>query len=483
MSGNFGRVTNYLKRNGIRKTVQLAHERTQAHYYSDYTYEKPNRKILREQCAHSVLDEGEKKLAVKPYISIIVPAYDTNVSYMRELLESVSAQTYPYWQLVIADASASDVVEEVVKHFVKEQNTCTADLLEAVYATGKSSTDIKKVKEAFEIGTKVKYVRLQENKGISGNSNQALEYVSGEYLALLDHDDILAPDALYEMVKKLNEAGQDEEIQMIYTDEDKCDESGKKFYEPNLKPDFNLDYLLSNNYICHFLMIKTELVKSLGFRPQYDGAQDYDLILRCVNRIGEKKIGHVNKVLYHWRCHAGSTSENPASKMYAYEAGRKAVEDFLKVREIPADVVHTEHVGFYRVVYKTDLFEARPEIGVLGGNVVDGRKRILSGIFCKDGTCLLEGKPSYFSGPCNRASVSQQVYAVDARTMTLREELIPLFEEYIGIPYQEDVSKRSRAYCRQMCEESWRERSIALCQEISKRSYKILWDPALQVKC
>ena len=483
MSVNLGRVANYLKRNGIKKTAQLAYERSHANYDSNYVFEQTNQKVLRYQCAHSVLDEGTRKFDKKPIVSIVVPAYETNVEYMRELLESVGAQTYPYWQLVIADASDSDIVEGVVKHFMAEGNTVISKLLEAVFATGKTSTDIKRIREAFDITSKIKYIRLQKNKGISSNTNQAMEYVTGDYLALLDHDDLLSPDALYEMVNKLNRVEPGQELLMIYSDEDKCDESGKLFYEPNLKPDFDLDYLLSNNYICHFLMMKAELMKSLGFRPQYDGAQDFDLILRAVGRIGNEKIGHVKKVLYHWRCHTGSTAENPASKMYAYEAGRRAVQDFLENKDIKATVKHTEHVGFYRVKYETDLFQARPEIGVLGGSVVDRKNRIVAGNYCKDGNCLMEGKPSYFSGPCNRASVMQQACGVDARTMTLRPELISLFEEYIGVFYEPDMKKRDKNYCTQLSEEEWKKRSLALCREVAKRSYKILWDPAIQIVC
>ena len=143
---------------------------------------------------------------------------------------------------------------------------------------------------------------------------------------LLDHDDLLAPNALYEIALALEK---DPELDAVYTDEDKVTTDLSEHFQPHLKPDFNLDLLRSNNYICHFLLPGQSVIrKAGGFRQEFDGAQDHDFIFRCVEEAG--KIGHVPEILYHWRTHKASTADNPASKMYAFEAGRRAIEAHLK---------------------------------------------------------------------------------------------------------------------------------------------------------
>ena len=151
---------------------------------------------------------------------------------------------------------------------------------------------------------------LPANGGISGNTNAALQMAEGEFVCLLDHDDLLAPDALYELAAVLRK---DPALDAVYSDEDKVDFEGKQHFQPHFKPDFNLDLLRSNNYICHLFCVRTVLArKTGGFRRAYDGAQDYDFILRCTELAG--KIGHVSRILYHWRCLPASTAANPDSK-------------------------------------------------------------------------------------------------------------------------------------------------------------------------
>ncbi len=165
----------------------------------------------------------------------------------------------------------------------------------------------------------------------------------------MDHDDLLAPDALYEMALLIN---QDKEIEAIYTDEDQVEE-GKKglvHQKPHFKPDFSPDLLRSNNYITHFFCVKGDIVDRVGgFRKEFDGAQDYDFILRCTEEA--KKVGHIPKVLYHWRIHSSSTADNPLSKAYAYEAGKRALEGHLSRMGEQAKVAQLQHFGFYRVKY------------------------------------------------------------------------------------------------------------------------------------
>ena len=179
----------------------------------------------------------------------------------------------------------------------------------------------------------------------------------------MDHDDLLAPDALFEMVKMIRQGFHDEDglaatvyredgndYEMLYTDEDKVDMDGKTHFQPHLKPDFNIDLLRSNNYITHFLAVKRSLLDRVGgIRSDFDGAQDYDFILRCAEQAGA--IGHIPRILYHWRCHKESTSENPFSKQYAVDAGKRAIGEHLKRLGVDAVVTPTKDMGFYEVEY------------------------------------------------------------------------------------------------------------------------------------
>ena len=166
--------------------------------------------------------------------------------------------------------------------------------------------------------------------GIAGNTNEALALATGSYTALLDHDDFLSPNALFEFVKAINENG---DADCIYSDEDKVDQEGKLHYFPHFKSDYNPDLLHTNNYICHFFAVKTSIIKKVGgFRPNFDGAQDFDLVLRCIDE--SKSVVHVPKILYSWRCHKGSTSANTDSKSYAFEAGSVHCRNIMIVMEL-----------------------------------------------------------------------------------------------------------------------------------------------------
>ena len=169
----------------------------------------------------------------------------------------------------------------------------------------------------------------------------------GEFLGLLDHDDLLAPNALYEIVQALQEHPQ---ADAFYTDEDKVTTELDEHFQPHLKPDFNLDLLRSNNYICHFFVARRSIVEKVGgFRKEFDGAQDYDFIFRCTEN--SREVVHIPEILYHWRTHKASTADNPASKMYAFEAGKRAIEAHLERNGVKGVVSHTPDLGFYRVQY------------------------------------------------------------------------------------------------------------------------------------
>ena len=261
--------------------------------------------------------QKNEKWKRKPLISIVVPVYNTPQVFLRQMIESVQNQSYSEWELCIGNASPEN-------------------------------KEMKKILEEYKNDTRIKEVEIPENKGISQNTNRAMEIASGEWIGLLDHDDLLAPNALYEIAKAVNEHP---DAEVIYTDEDKVTTDLKEHFQPHLKPDFNLDLLRSNNYICHFFVASRDLIKRVGgFRPEFNGAQDYDLILRCTEQA--KQIVHIPKILYHWRVHKASTADNPASKMYAFDAGKRAIEEHLVRCRTKGTVQHTKDLGFYRVKYE-----------------------------------------------------------------------------------------------------------------------------------
>ena len=404
---NLKKTLYYLQRNGLRETWISVRERLAE---TDRYFFVP--------CSEEELEKQSGKKWEKPItFSIVVPLYRTPETYLIKMITSVMQQSYPHWELILADATEDHSVEETLK----KQGFLTAD-------------------------SRLRYVRLKENAGIAANTNQALSYVRGEYTGLLDHDDVLTPDALYEMVDAIIKAcDKGVNVAFAYSDEDKCDGEETRYYEPNYKEEFNYDLILSNNYICHFLVMESKLLKSLQFRPEYDGAQDYDLVLRCVAEVlaeggqaAEKRILHIPKVLYHWRCHEASTAANPQSKKYAYDAGMRALQDHADRRQIPATATETRHVGFYRLKYK-EVLEARPDVAAVGGRVLSGKRhgKIIGGRMKADGTVFYEGLPMGFGGYLHRAELSQDAEALDLRCLRIRPEYRELFEKTVGVPYTE----------------------------------------------
>ena len=423
----------YFKRNGIKKTLGAVSERLCSPYYKNYFYNKPEEKELERQ-------RKEKRKSC--LFSILVPAYETKEEYLRQLIDSVQSQTYPFWQLIIADAGKSDGVKKVCNSYKEDRIT---------------------------------YVKLEKNLGISGNTNSALEYVQGDYVGLLDHDDFLTPDALYEMEKAIKE-GKDrgKEYTFIYSDEDKCDETGQNFYEPHFKTDFNLDLLLTNNYVCHFLVMKSEEIQKLKLRPTYDGAQDFDLVLRAVGNLMEEKkvpeemICHIPKVLYHWRCHNDSTAVNPESKKYAYEAGKKALEDFCKERGWQTEVVSLPHVGFYKIIYQGDIFSQREDIAAVGGKEIL-RGRIINSIFDKEGHSIYQGLRESYSGYFHRAALTQNAEALDITKWKISPKVLEKYETFFKTDASIDCITQE-------------ERRKKVCDFLKKEGYRLYWDPDWRIR-
>lgn len=279
-------------------------------YEEWYKNHKPTMEELQRQ--------REAKFDYEPMISILVPVYNTPEEFLKQMIQSVRKQTYDNWELCIANANpANETVAEILRI---------------------SSTKDERIK--------VKAV--PENEGIAQNTNAALAIATGDYIGLLDHDDLLTPDALYEVVKAINE---NDRPQVLYSDEDKVTMDLSEHFQPHMKPDYNEDLLRSNNYITHFFVADRMLVEEVGGEDgEYNGAQDYDLILKCTERA--KGIAHIPRILYHWRVHKASTADNPASKMYAFDAGKRAIEDHLKRCGEIGKVSHEKDLGFYRVKYQ-----------------------------------------------------------------------------------------------------------------------------------
>lgn len=445
---NLKKTLRYLRKNGLRRAYYAMKERVQTERLENYTYVPVKEADLQRQ-----MEEGKK---FHTRFSILVPAFETREEYLRAMLDSVLAQTYGNFELILADASESNQVEQVVRSYADRR---------------------------------IMYRRLKMNAGISANTNQALMYATGDYAGLLDHDDVLTPDALYEMAACIEAYEKKEiELQLLYSDEDKCDNVQLRYFELNRKPEFNLDLIMSNNYICHFLVMKRQFMQELGFRSVCDGAQDYDLVLRAVNvMLGKDKrrtsrielpIAHIDKVLYHWRCHEQSTAENPASKQYAYDAGKRALEDFLRARGFKGMVVHLRHLGFYRVEYQPDLLSNRPDTAVVGGKLIDKKNKIAGGIYNAQGEPLYEGLHKEFSGYMHRAVLQQEAEMIDIRCMKVSRPAEAVLEELIGLPYLQHPGT-GRFDWRDCLNDDvdYLDLSKRFCERIRALGYRIVWDP------
>ena len=312
---------NYGLKNTIKKVCQKLSGQRDYGNYEDFLkkYGVKEEELARQR--QEVFENG-------PCFSIAVPLYQTKEKYLREMIESVQAQTYTNWELCLADGSGREHrLQPVVGEYIAKDK-------------------------------RIKYCLLDSNEGIAGNTNEALKMADGDFVVLTDHDDLLSPEALYQCAKAVQKEPQTD---VIYSDEDKVDMSGKKFFEPHFKSDYNIDLLCTMNYICHLFVVRKDVMERAGlFESCYDGAQDHDFILRCTEKA--EHIVHIPKVLYHWRCHAQSTSENPESKLYAFENGCKAVKAHYDRIGIPAEVEQGPFYGMYRTHY---LWKEQPLVSIL----------------------------------------------------------------------------------------------------------------------
>lgn len=313
------------------------HWRELALEYYDATFE-------RQTARHSYTDWLDKRhrlsaehvqkviarLSRKPVISILVPVYNPRIEWLRECLDSVLEQLYPHWQLCIADDASTDPeVRQVLAEYAQQDS-------------------------------RIQVVYRQQNGHICAASNSALELVEGDFVALLDHDDRLSSYALFHVAEALHrhpDAG------LLYSDEDKLDESGKRF-DPHFKPQWNPDLLLAQNYISHLGVYRTQLVREVGgFREGFEGSQDHDLVLRVSGRLAPEHIVHIPHVLYHWRASEGSTALGSSEKSYTTQAGLAAVQDHLSLRVPDAQVTVGHYPNTYRV--RWPLPEPPPLVSLL----------------------------------------------------------------------------------------------------------------------
>jgi glycosyltransferase involved in cell wall biosynthesis len=282
---------------------------------------------LTEERRKEILDHISN-LSYQPLISVIVPVYNVEERWLRKCIESVQNQLYPNWELCIADdASSKEHVKDVLQEYASKDS-------------------------------RIKIVFRETNGHISEASNSALELATGEFIALLDHDDELTPDALYENVVLLN---RHPDADMIYSDEDKISEDGNR-HSPFFKPDWSPDTLLSQMYIGHLSVYRTNLVRNIGgFRKGFEGSQDYDLVLRLTEKTN--RIFHIPKILYHWRTIPQSTASSGNTKGYTHEAGLRAIKEALIRRKVNGWVEEDESIPHvYRVHYRP---EGEPLISIL----------------------------------------------------------------------------------------------------------------------
>lgn len=313
-----GRTLIYLKKNGLRATVYrvlkgagpMPVDKRKLKKIAEAYYISAQR---REQEENTQFSKNIK-------FSVLVPLYNTPEKFLKEMIESVQAQTYKNWELCLADGS--DREHSFVGEICKK------------YADGDK---------------RIKYEKLEKNLGISENTNACIRMATGKYIALFDHDDLLHPSALYEVMRAICEHGAD----FIYTDENTFSEEPHDAYNPHFKPDFSPDTLRSYNYICHLSVFSRELLDSVGyFRSEYDGSQDYDLILRLTEKA--KKVFHIRKILYYWRAHKNSVAQDVGAKPYTVTAAKKALAAHLERCGFKGEVLDSSVPTTYHIKYEID---------------------------------------------------------------------------------------------------------------------------------
>ncbi len=448
---NLSKTIRYFKKNGLTNTCYALVERVFFPYYKDYRYISPKREELEKQRSSQAIEDV--------LFSIVVPTFETNKVHLGEMIQSVLNQSYEKFELILVDASQSSVVIDHVSEYDD---------------------------------ARIIYHKLSKNAGISENTNAGIHMARGNYIALLDHDDMLTPDALYQMASKITEEKNKGKIaKIIFSDEDKCNGEGTVFFEPYYKTEYNKALLYTNNYICHFLVSEADMMKELLLRKEYDGAQDFDYVLRATNYVNNMReggmpfsIAHVNKILYHWRCHEQSTASNPESKMYAYDAGKRAVNAALEAKRIGLKARHGRYLGFYEldVDNKSELLNEDCKIGCVGGAVYK-KNKIVGGALDEQGRPIYKGLHKKYDGYMKRAHLMQNVSYVDIRNIIVKKELRGIFEEVTKLPYitkseMDETFHYKQAVKTLETKPDYKELSIEFCKRVGKDGYEIIyWEP------
>lgn len=334
---NLKKANAVLKSKGVaaifRKTAWFFRNRREETKYQKWILKNKITAEKRQKLANQLA-----QFSHKPLISIILPVYDIEEKWLRLCIESVRKQVYENWELCIADdKSPRPHIRTILEEYAEKD---------------------KRIKVTFRA----------ENGHISAASNSALEIATGEFCVLLDHDDELSEDALFYVVKELNEFP---ETVFIYSDEDLIDESGKRF-KPKFKPDFSRDLLYSLNLITHLSAYKTDILRKIsGFRIGAEGSQDYDLALRVLEEIDEKQIRHIPRILYHWRVIEGSVAFSSDAKPYAHDRARQAIREHLERMGKKAEVSQTIW-NLHRVRY--ELPENLPKVSLILSESADFEK-------------------------------------------------------------------------------------------------------------
>ena len=311
-----------LKQNGFAYTWKKV--KSKLHHRQDFMALNTRQLYTPEELEEQRRTKFDKDIT----FSILVPLYNTPDTFLKEMIQSVLDQTYAAWELCLADGSDDE--------HLGVGKIC------AQYAAKDS---------------RIRYQKLEKNLGISGNTNACIDMAKGDYLALFDHDDLLHPAALYEMMKAICEQGAD----FVYTDENTFHKTPADAFCPHFKPDYAPDTLRANNYICHFTAFKHSLIDVVGkFRPECDGSQDFDMVLRLTEKA--EKIVHIPKILYYWRAHAGSVADSVGAKPYVIEAAHRAVADHLERVGLKGEVLDTVVPSMYRIKYE---IEGTPLVSIL----------------------------------------------------------------------------------------------------------------------
>lgn len=270
-----------------------------------------------------------KKSEILLKISVVMPVFNTNLAFLKEAVESVMGQIYPNWELCIVDDHSTN--QKTIQYLL----------------------DISKADK------RIKVFFSKKKLGIADATNIAIQMATSRWIAFLDHDDLLSLDALLLIAKTIKK---DQRLGLIYSDEDRVSSRGSYFHSPYFKPDWNYDLLLSSNYVCQLLVVRKELILKVGgLSPHYDGAQDYDLILKCIEKIKPSSIHHINKVLYHKRFYRLSTASSVSNKKYAIESGLRALKDHYRRMEIDAKVTALDFG--YRTYYQ--LPKKKPKVTLI----------------------------------------------------------------------------------------------------------------------